>query len=76
MPALPHRPTPAMLAANVFFPSSPESFAYMTFCAWGEPAPCMDSTRAVPPVMFSSSRPTRIRSSVGIPAAPWRYFST
>ena len=51
----------------------------MIRCAWGEPAPCIDSVRyptaAVPSVMFSMSRRTLMRCSVGTAATPRRYFS-
>jgi hypothetical protein len=47
----------------------------MTRMAWGEPAPCIDSARAVPPVMFSSSRAMRMRCSVGILGLAAKYFS-
>ncbi len=56
--------------------SSLPSRPYITFWVWGEPAPCMDSTRAVPPVMFSISRRIRIRFSVDTPSTPAMYFST
>jgi len=44
--------------------------------AWGDPAPCIDSTRAVPLLMLSMSRAMRMRSSAATPATPLEYFST
>jgi hypothetical protein len=58
---------PASLAAVFFFMSSFPSRPYMTFWVWGDPAPCIDSTRAVPPVMFSMRRRILMRFSVETP---------
>ena len=60
----------ASFLAIFFFCSAFPSRMYMTFWLWGEPAPCMDSTRAVPPVMFSMSRRTSSRSRWKRPPPP------
>ena len=59
-----------MRLAQRFFCSKFPNLPYMTFWVCGDPAPCMDSTKAVPPLMFSMSLRIFIQASIGTPPEP------